>query len=122
LVSNLAQIKILKVNLLFVCSRNRWRSATAEAIYRNSVVHRVKSGGTEPSAVVRVSAKDISWSDIIFAMEKNHKIRLEEKFPAEIRNKRIVVLNIEDNYEYMDAELVEMIKISVEIYLVKFNK
>lgn len=122
MVSNLAQIKIREVNLLFVCSRNRWRSATAEAIYRNSVSHKVKSGGTEPSAVVKVSAKNISWSDIIFVMEKKHKLRLEEKFTEEIRNKTIVVLNIDDDYEYMDAELVEMIKTSVEPYLTKFNK
>jgi len=105
------------VNILFVCSRNKWRSATAETIYKDNQDHRVKSGGTEPSAVVKVSAKNIQWADIIFAMEKKHKQRLLENFPVETRKKKIVVLDIEDNYEYMDTELIEIIKTSVEPYL-----
>lgn len=77
----------------------------------------MKSGGTEPSAVVKVSAKNILWADTIFAMEKRHKQRLIEKFPDETRNKKIVVLDIEDNYKFMDTELIEIIKKSVEPYL-----
>ena len=34
-----------------------------------------------------------------------------------MHQKKIVVLDIEDNYEYMDAELIEIIKRSVEPYL-----
>jgi predicted protein tyrosine phosphatase len=105
------------LNILFVCSRNKWRSATAETIFKDNLNHIVKSGGTEPSAVVKVSAKTILWADTIFAMEKRHKQRLIEKFPEEIKNKKIVVLDIEDNYKYMDPELIEIIKKSVEPYL-----
>ena len=61
------------MNILFVCSRNIWRSPTAETVYKNRQDHKVKSAGTEPFAKVRVSAKDILWADIIFAMEKNKK-------------------------------------------------
>jgi protein-tyrosine phosphatase len=118
----LEEIKISEVNLLFVCSRNKWRSATAEIIYKSSADHRVRSGGTEPSAVVKVSAKDILWADLIFAMEKKHKQRLVEKFPEETQSKKIVVLDIEDNYEFMDEELIENIKASVEPYLSKSPK
>lgn len=105
------------MNILFVCSRNKWRSATAETIYKNSQTHIVKSAGTEPSAVVKVTAKNILWADLIFVMEKKHKQRLIEKYPEETSEKRIVVLNIEDNHEYMDPELIEIIKISVIPYL-----
>lgn len=105
------------MNILFVCSRNNWRSPTAETIYKNSQDHKVKSAGTEPSAKKRVSSKDILWADIIFAMEKKHKQRLLENFPGDIKNKQLIVLDIEDDYEYMDKELVEMIKLSVDPYL-----
>ena len=91
------------MNILFVCSRNKWRSATAETIYKNNREH-VKSAGTEPSAVVKVSE------------------RLIEKYPGETLQKKIIVLDIEDNYNYMDAELIEIIKTSVEPYLSKPNK
>ena len=105
------------MNILFVCSRNNWRSPTAVTIYKNRKEHKVKSAGTEPSAKIRVSSKDILWADIIFTMEKKHKQRLIDKFPYETKNKQLVILDIEDNYKYMDEELVEMIKLSVDQYL-----
>ena len=105
------------MNILFVCSRNIWRSPTAEAIYKSRQDYKVKSAGTEPSAKVRVSAKHILWADIIFAMEKKHKQRLLNNFPNETKNKQFVILDIEDDYKYMDEELVEMIKLSVDPYL-----
>ena len=105
------------MNILFVCSRNRWRSPTAETIYRSRQEHQIKSAGTEPSAKIRVSSKHILWADIIFAMEKKHKQRLLNNFPNETINKQLVILDIEDNYKYMDEELVEMIKLSVDPYL-----
>jgi predicted protein tyrosine phosphatase len=104
------------LNILFVCSRNKWRSATAETIYKNSQQNSVKSAGTEPSAVVKVSAKMIRWADIIFAMEKKHKQRLITNYPGEASSKRIIVLHIGNNYKYMDAELIEMIRTAVDPY------
>lgn len=105
------------MNILFVCSRNNWRSPTAEAIYRNREGHNFKSVGTEPSAKIKASSKDILWADIIFAMEKNHKQRLLDKFPNETKNKKIIVLDIDDDYKYMDKELIAMIRLSVDPYL-----
>ena len=105
------------MNILFVCSRNKWRSATAETIFKNNDKHDVRSAGTAPSAVVKVSAKNVLWADIIFVMEKKHKQILVEKFPGETTDKNIIVLDIEDNYQYMDAELIDIIKSSVEPHL-----
>ena len=105
------------MNILFVCSRNNWRSPTAESIYKGRQDHQVKSAGTEPSAKIRVSARDILWADLIFAMEKKHKQRLLDKFPNETEHKKIIILDIEDEYTYMDKELIEMIKLSVDAYL-----
>ena len=105
------------MNVLFVCSRNKWRSRTAERIYKDTQDFNVKSAGTENSARIRVTSKMIDWADIIFAMEKRHKQRLIEMFPNNITEKRIVVLDIPDEYKYMDSELVEIIKTSVSNYL-----
>ena len=105
------------MNLLFICSRNNWRSSTAETIYKNRQDHKVRSAGTEPSAKIRVTSKEILWADIIFTMEKKHKQRLLNNFPNETKNKQIVILDIEDNFKYMDDELVEMIKLSVDPFL-----
>jgi predicted protein tyrosine phosphatase len=107
----------IDMNILFICSRNYWRSPTAETIYKGRQDHHVKSAGTEPSAKINVSAKHILWADIIFVMEKKHKERLSGNFPMEIKNKRLVILDIPDEYEYMDEELIEMIKVSVDPHL-----
>lgn len=105
------------MNLLFICSRNNWRSPTAEAIYSNVNGIQVKSAGTEPSAKTRVSAKQLEWAEMIFVMEKKHKERLNQKFGALVRNKKIIVLDIPDEFEYMDPELIAAIQIAVNPYL-----
>lgn len=105
------------MNALFICSRNKWRSRTAETIFKESREHSVKSAETGPTARIKVTADMIVWADIVFAMETRHKERLRERFPNETEGKQIVVLGIPDEYPYMDSELVEMIKSSVSVYL-----
>ena len=105
------------MNLLFVCSRNQWRSPTAEAIYKNHSGMNVKSAGTEPSARIKLTSKIIEWADIIFVMEKKHKQRIIEKFDAIIDQEKLVILEIPDDYKFMDMELIEEIKTKVDIYL-----
>lgn len=105
------------MNILFVCSRNKWRSATAETIYKNHPDHQVRSAGTEPSARIKISAKLIVWADMIFVMEKKHKQRITERFADESNEKEIITLEIPDDYQYMDEELIEEIRAKVEGYL-----
>jgi len=100
-------------NILFICSRNKWRSLTAETIYKNSSFFNVKSAGTENSARVKINAKLVIWADVIFVMEKHHKEKLVLKFPEEIKTKEIFILEIPDIYKFMDKELIEEIKMSI---------
>lgn len=68
------------MNILFVCSRNQWRSPTAEAIYKNNPTVNVKSAGTEPSARIKLTAKNIAWAGVfIFVMEKRHERKNDGK-------------------------------------------
>ncbi len=105
------------MNLLFVCSRNRWRSLTAETIFKDDQQHVVRSAGTAEDARIKVTEKVITWAELIFVMEKKHKQKLEQKFPSALEGKKVVVLDIEDNYKYMDEELVEMLSVGVAPYL-----
>jgi predicted protein tyrosine phosphatase len=108
------------MNVLFVCSRNKWRSPTAEAIYKGRQDIIAKSAGTEPSATITIGSKLTMWADIIFVMEKHHKEKILERFPLEAMDKEIMVLNIPDEYQFMDPELVEIIKTSVEPILQEY--
>lgn len=105
------------MNILFVCSRNQWRSPTGEQIYKNAQGINAKSAGTEPSARTKINAKLIDWADIIFVMEKKHKQRIIEKFRTETSKKKIIILDIEDNYQFMDYELIDEIKTKVDLSL-----
>lgn len=103
--------------LLFLCSQNKRRSLTAEKIFNKYQNCKASSAGTESNARVKVTAGMIGWADIIFCMEKKHVRRIKEKYADEIRDKKIVCLNIPDEYENMDEELQEILVSSVEEYL-----
>ncbi|MEM7803287.1 MAG: protein tyrosine phosphatase [Pseudomonadota bacterium] len=101
------------MNILFVCSRNQWRSPTAEAVFRRHPGIYVRSAGTSPRAKHTVSIDDVRWADQICAMEEKHKNRVLALFPRAARESRIVVLDIPDDYKYMDTELIEILKDAV---------
>jgi len=106
-----------RLKVLFVCSRNRWRSLTAEKIFSDVPGLHARSAGTEPNARIRVTAGHLSWADLIFVMEKKHLRRLQDKFPETIAHKSIVCLHIADDYEFMQLELIELLEAGVAPYL-----
>ncbi|HIP81821.1 MAG TPA: protein tyrosine phosphatase [Leucothrix mucor] len=104
------------MNLLFICSRNQWRSPTAENIYRQKG-YNTRSVGTSSKSKRVVSVKDIQWADQTFVMEKKHKNMIIKKFGRSIANKNIIVLDIPDDYQYMDADLITHLEDVLAIYL-----
>lgn len=101
------------MNVLFVCSRNQWRSPTAEQIFRRGYAINVHSAGTASSAKRVVAAADLIWADLICVMEHKHKQRICAAFPRLAAFKPMVVLDIPDDYAYMDEELIELLRASV---------
>ena len=113
-ISEATLIEQESTNVLFVCSMNQWRSPTAEKIYSDKALINVRSAGTNKNARTRVSSNDLKWADIVFVMEVKHKQRLRAEFPGEMKFKEIHVLDIPDEYNYMDTELVKEIEQSVD--------
>jgi len=99
-----------RTKILFVCSRNRRRSLTAETIFQNEPGWDVRSAGTEEAARIKVTAGSLGWADVIVVMEKRHKERLQRKFPEEFGTKRCICLFIPDDFEFMGADLIELIR------------
>ena len=96
--------------LLFVCSRNKLRSLTAEKMFADSPLYQVRSAGTQPGARIVVTAGHLGWADLIFCMEKSHVNLLRQKFPEALRGKRVVALHIPDDYDFMQPELVDHLR------------
>ncbi len=104
-------------NILFICSRNQWRSPTGEQVWKHHPELNARSAGTSPRAKKTVNTKDIQWADVIFVMEEKHKSRLKAEFTRLLKYKDIQVLDIPDEYQYMDTELVEIMQQTVGSYL-----
>lgn len=105
------------IRVLFVCSRNEWRSPTAEAIYKRFPAVEARSAGTSPKARIQVNAKQIEWADIIFAMEKRHQQMLQQRFSRSLIDAKVVCLDIPDDYQFMDEGLIAIIKERVRAYI-----
>lgn len=105
------------MEFLFLCSRNKRRSLTAERLFDGRDGIRACSAGTESGARVKVTAGMLSRADIIFCMEKKHLRFIRDKYPDVITEKRVVVLNIPDEYEFMDEELIDLLESGVGGYL-----
>jgi predicted protein tyrosine phosphatase len=103
--------------LLFVCSLNRVRSLTAEHLFAKLPGVQVRSAGTANDARVRVSAAQIAWADMIFVMENRHRDRLQQRFARNLNRKRVICLDIPDEFEYMDEELVATLRSRLASYI-----
>lgn len=104
------------IKILFVCGMNKRRSPTAEKIYHGDERLSVRSAGVSDSSRTKLTEKNISWADLILVMERKYKQRIQERFRG-MTLPQIEILEIPDTYEYMDNELVELIKASTEPYL-----
>ncbi|PZO44116.1 MAG: phosphotyrosine protein phosphatase [Pseudanabaena frigida] len=98
------------MKLLFICSRNKLRSPTAEAVFREYSGLDVDSAGLDRDAEIPLNSEAIMWADIIFVMEKTHRSKLSKNFQPWLKQKRVICLDIPDQYEYMQPELVELLK------------
>ncbi|HAX75697.1 MAG TPA: phosphotyrosine protein phosphatase [Cyanobacteria bacterium UBA11372] len=96
--------------LLFICSKNRLRSPTAEAVFSEYEGLAVESAGIDREAETPLSSEVIEWADIIFVMEKSHRSKLSKNFQPWLKGKRVICLDIPDEYEYMEPALVELLK------------
>jgi len=102
------------LNLLFICSRNQWRSPTAERLWFKRDGINARSAGTSKGARRRVTLADIQWADAVLVMEEKHKARLQADFRQDLRYVDLYVLDIPDKYRFMDPELVTLIEEATE--------
>ena len=103
--------------LLFVCSRNRIRSLTAERLFDGATGYQARSAGTQPDARIVVTEGHIGWADMVFVMEKSHLTRLRRKFPEALSGKQVVTLHIPDEYTFMQPELMDELRAKLSNHL-----
>ena len=103
--------------LLFVCSRNKLRSPTAEQVFSTWENLEVASAGLAADAETPLTSDLVEWADIIFVMEKAHRSKLSAMFKQSLNGQRIVCLNVPDRYEFMEPALVNLLTARVPKFL-----
>jgi predicted protein tyrosine phosphatase len=95
--------------VLFLCSRNRLRSPTAEQVFGAWPDLEVDSAGLADDAEVVLTNEQLDWADLIVVMEACHRRRLQTRHRNRLKGKRVVCLDIPDRYDFMQPELVALL-------------
>lgn len=104
-------------HILFVCSKNKWRSPTAETIFTGKEGFDVLSAGLNNDSENPLTSELVEWADTIFVMERKQKNKLQAKYGKFIKKQKLICLEIPDNYEYMNPELVDLLEKKIGKYL-----
>jgi predicted protein tyrosine phosphatase len=103
--------------LLFVCSENKLRSPTAEEVFSEYDGVEAIGCGTKADAETPLCGDLIEWADIVLVMEKSHRSKVAKKYKTLLQCKRLVCLDIADNFECMQPELIRLLKAKVPRYI-----
>ncbi len=104
-------------HVLFLCSQNRLRSPTAEQVFADWPGVETASAGVLADADVPVSPELLQWAEVIFVMERAHRTRLASRYRQWLNGKRVICLDIPDDYDFMAPALVELLKKKVVPHL-----
>lgn len=104
-------------NLLFICSQNKLRSPTAEQVFADWPGVETSSAGLNHDAENPLTPELLRWADIVFVMERAHRAKLSAKFSAALADKRVICLDIPDDYDFMQPALIELLKAKVPRHL-----
>lgn len=110
-----------RIKVLFVCGRNRKRSPTAERIFKSDPRFSIRSAGTSDSSKRRIQQDDLLWADLILVMEPKYAARLQALYPDLSPFPPCYCLDIPDEYEFMDPELIELLRHSVDEAMRRFH-
>ena len=98
------------MKLLFVCPRNLLRSPTAEQVFSDYSGVDAIGAGTHADSETPLSGDLIEWANEILVRGPGHRRVVTNRFQALLRDRRLTVLGIADDYDRMDPKLIELLK------------
>lgn len=104
-------------NILFICTANKLRSPTAEHIFADWPNVETDSAGISSGATSTLSGEQLQWADIIFVMEKVHRTKLSKRYKKYLNGKKVICLNIPDDFAFMDPKLIKLLETKVGKFL-----
>ena len=98
------------MRVLFICTANRLRSPTAEAVFADAPGLEVASAGLDPAAARPLSADLVAWAERIIVMEQRHRDLLKKRFRTALGQRPVYVLGIPDEFTFMQPELIALLQ------------
>jgi len=112
---------MIRPNILVVCGRNKRRSRTAEYIFKNDSRFNIRSAGLSPQSNRKISENDLNWANLVLVMEASQKSKVQKLY-HNLELPLIEVLEIPDDYEFMEEELVDTLITKINyIVSIKYN-
>lgn len=105
------------MNCLLICEGNIHRSPTAERLYATTPGIEARSAGLSDLARVQVTDELLAWADVVFIMERRLKRILRRRFQPSTLGKKIVCLNIPDDFQFQQLELITLLTERLSPYL-----
>ena len=105
------------MNLLFICSKNRLRSPTAEMIFNDYEEISAVSCGINKDSPTALSGDLMEWADHVFVMEKIHYKKVMQSYSKLLKDTPLTKLGIPDKYEFMQSELIDILEQRVNKHL-----
>ncbi|HFH4003716.1 low molecular weight protein tyrosine phosphatase family protein [Pseudomonas aeruginosa] len=96
--------------VLFICSRNRLRSPSAERLFADWPGVETDSAGLAADAETPLEREQLEWATLVVVMERRQRQALLRRHAAAMKGKRLVCLDIPDDYAYMQAELLHLLE------------
>ncbi|WP_254436783.1 low molecular weight protein tyrosine phosphatase family protein [Ruegeria arenilitoris] len=100
-------------NVLFICGKARMRSPTAADVVGEWPGYSTDFAGISRDADEMISSEQVEWADMIFVMDRRQKKRLSEKFGHLIKDTKVIILGIPDQFDYMAPDLVDLIVVKL---------
>ncbi len=97
-------------NLLFICGKCRQRSPTAEHVFSKLENVETDAAGLSNDADIVLGVDQLQWATDVIVMEKAQAAKLRHKYKKHLDGKRIISLDVPDQFSYMQPELVELLK------------
>jgi len=95
------------------------RSATANTIFECDDRFEVKSAGTDKSAAIPLTKELLTWANTILVMERTHRNFIRSHYPEIYDSKKIVCMYIPDDYDFMQPELISILKDRIDELFLK---
>lgn len=105
-------------NVLVLCGRNKKRSRTAEAIFKNDARFGIRSAGLSPKSDRKVTEGDLRWANLVLVMEHKQRGKLHSQFPG-LQLPPLEVLQIADDFAFMDSVLTALLTDKINAQLKK---